>query len=59
MMGMTTGKYARLAYLADYELDMGNWWRSENTIDGLNPYGGYLTSKYWAFNEVQVFHSQS
>ena len=28
------------------------WWRSEETVPGLSPFGGYRTNKIWALNEV-------
>ena len=38
--------------VAQYELAMGNWYRSKEKLAGKYPYGGYLTNKKWHLNEV-------
>ena len=46
------GTHALMTYsLAPYELAMGRWHRSKDKVAGQHPYGGYLTSKKWHFNE--------
>ena len=30
------------------------WYRSQETVSGLNPYSGWLTNKKWHMNEVKV-----
>ena len=30
------------------------WYRSPETVSGVNPYGGYLTNKKWHLNEVNI-----
>ena len=34
------------------ELAMGRWYRSKEKVAGMNPFGGYLSSKKWHLNEV-------
>ena len=47
------GKYAIMTPLMGLEeLEMGEWYRSEERVSGYYPYGGYLTNKKWSLNEV-------
>ena len=56
---MREGKYAIMkSYLTPAEIKWGDqynqgmgWHRSEDTVHGINPSGGYLTNKKWIFNE--------
>ena len=49
------GTHAQMEYPAEYELDMGRWYRSKEKLAGDNPYAGYLTNKKWHLNEVFSF----
>ena len=42
--------------LAKYELKMGKWHKSKETVTGTNPYGGFLSNKKWHLNEVNHKH---
>ena len=47
------GSHAQLSYaLAPDELGLGKWYRSKETLEGVNPFAGYLTNKKWLLNEA-------
>ena len=44
------------AHLLSKELSLGGergWYRSKESVAGINPYGGYLTNKKWHLNKVR------
>ena len=40
--------------LLSYKLALGKWHRSQETLAGDYPFGGYLTNKKWPLNEVNI-----
>ena len=42
-------------YVGGRERAMGRWYRSEERVSGVFPYGGYLTNKKWHLNEVTTY----
>ena len=59
---MGAGTHAQRTYFVDSGTDLKlgeeyhpqgrGWYRSKETLSGINPYYGYLTSKKWHLNEV-------
>ena len=50
---MEQGKYAFLSgYIGGGIEDYGRWYKSRDKLEGLNPYGGYISNKKWEHIEV-------
>ena len=39
------------AFLFDYELEWGKWYRSKQRRGGVNPFASYLLNKKWTMEE--------
>ena len=49
------GTHANIyTFLTKWELEMGRWWRSEQTVEGIPPYGIWRSRINWYLNEVQA-----
>ena len=48
-----TGEYAQIGRVPSVpEEEFKNWYRSSQTIKGLNPYGGHFSNKKWPLKKV-------
>ena len=51
----STGLFARIGTFPHWpitEAEYKDWYRSSETIGGINPYGGHLTNKKWPLKKV-------
>ena len=48
---MSGSSVVESAFMYDYELELGKWYRSKERKGGKSPWGSYLLNKKWTLEE--------